>query len=378
MSKKNTLKIVPALGLIVLVVLLALVISANDHPVSAQEAVTETQSAPQKPCADCHPDKQSAWLASPHAHASDDSVFLEGWEEMERAGECLLCHPAEYNADTVTYTAHGVTCESCHGAISANHPPETAPAPSDEEACGTCHPTTLGESRLSGHSSAEVRCMNCHDPHSQKVLFEDPNFLCKDCHKEDLNKMDERLGKIHLQGQITCVACHTLDVQHTFTANYQHEDVVPFFLGIDHSAEIAASMAEREASSHGALGSYVADQMSWPLVHRVSHNNETTLCSDCHIMSDQIRADFIALGYSADEIDRLDWDREDYPALTNADLNKLVPEAKRGSSWLIWLAGVVIVFGVFEFTVTRKLEGGDGITKSIRGLFAKKSSKGKE
>ena len=335
-----------------------------------------TESIPPKECVDCHPDKKDAWMDSPHAHAADDPVFLEGWENMERSTECLLCHEATYQQDTGEYLAEGVACETCHGTAGADHPLAQVPARSDEEYCGTCHPTTLGEVRLSGHSTVnEVRCVDCHDPHSQKVLFKNPDDMCKGCHDEDLSKMDEALGKIHLQEGIPCADCHTLDVPHTFLFNFQHEDTTPFFKGFDCTSEITASVASRAGTSHEALGSYVNDQMNWPIVHRVSRVESASQCSDCHVMDDKLRTDFAALGYSSEELDQLSWESEDFPALTEAELNELVAKPRRSWSWVYWLMGVAGIFGVFEITVARKLDDSPRISwkVSLASTFRRRS-----
>jgi hypothetical protein len=49
--------------------------------------------------------------------------------------------------------------------------------------------------------------MDCHDPHSQKPLFEDPDDMCLNCHKEE---MGDYLEDLHIQQGIGCVDCHAL------------------------------------------------------------------------------------------------------------------------------------------------------------------------
>lgn len=339
---------------------------------------TPTQPVTTKDCLVCHPDKLDAWRDSPHAHSADNPVFLEGWENMERSEDCLLCHKATYNQETGEFLAEGVSCDVCHGIAGADHPPAQIPARSDEEYCGTCHPATLGEARLSGHSTEnDVRCVNCHDPHSQKVLFEDPDAMCKDCHTEDLEKMDETLSKIHLQDDISCADCHMLDVPHTFVFNFKHEDTTQFFKGFDCTSEITASVAERVRTDHEVLGSYVEDQMNWPIVHRVSRLESAPKCADCHFIDEELKADFMALGYTAEEVDKLSWEKQEYPALTEDELNKLVAKPKQTSGWVFWLVGIIAVFGIFEFTVARKLEvrSGIGLKAGLVSIFRKKADR---
>jgi hypothetical protein len=73
-------------------------------------------------------------------------------------------------------------------------------------------------------------------------------------------------------------------------------------------------------------------------------------------MNEELRSDFIAIGYTSEEVDELSWESQDFPALTDDELNKLVAKPKRNWSWIYWLLAVVGVFGIFEFAFTRKLK----------------------
>ncbi len=174
------------------------------QPGSAPPAEATTQA---KECAECHPNVNNAWKESPHARAYDDEVFLLRWKSLGEPGECLVCHTTGYQATTGEFKAEGVTCEACHGPAVQGHPPAVVPIRADTEYCGTCHTTTLGEWRLTGHAAANVGCSDCHNPHSQQALFEDPNELCVNCHKDDIN---EHKNDVHIQKGIGCVECHAL------------------------------------------------------------------------------------------------------------------------------------------------------------------------
>jgi hypothetical protein len=100
-----------------------------------------------------------------------------------------------------------VECEACHGKVTTEHPPEPIPIKADTQFCGECHTTTLGEWRLTGHATADVGCMDCHDPHSQGPLFEVPDDMCINCHEES---MEAYLEDLHVQKGIGCVDCHAL------------------------------------------------------------------------------------------------------------------------------------------------------------------------
>jgi hypothetical protein len=173
---------------------------------SGAEPVPSVTSQP-KDCAECHPDIQDAWMVSSHAHAFDDEEFSQRWTSMGKPGECLACHTTGYQSTTNTFTAKGVQCEACHGDTVEGHPPAVAPIRADTDYCGGCHTTTLGEWRLTGHSTAGVGCMDCHNPHSQDSLFSNPDELCLNCHRDE---MGDYLEDLHIKKGIGCVDCHAL------------------------------------------------------------------------------------------------------------------------------------------------------------------------
>lgn len=158
-------------------------------------------------CGECHLNVANAWSTSPHAHAYDDPVFVERWNALGAPKDCLLCHTTSFQATTGEFAAEGVSCEACHGKVDAGHPPAAVPIRASTEYCGTCHTTTLGEWRLTGHSAANVGCTDCHDPHSQKALFEVSDEMCLNCHKDS---MGPYLEDLHVQKGIGCVDCHAL------------------------------------------------------------------------------------------------------------------------------------------------------------------------
>lgn len=126
---------------------------------------------------------------------------------MRKPAECLVCHTTNYQASTGEFTAEGVSCEACHGKVEADHPPAPVSIKADTEYCGTCHTTTLGEWRLTGHATTDIGCMDCHDPHSQQALFEVADDMCINCHEES---MGDYLEDLHVTKGIGCVDCHAL------------------------------------------------------------------------------------------------------------------------------------------------------------------------
>jgi hypothetical protein len=159
-----------------------------------------------KDCVDCHLDIANSWSQSMHAHAYDDEHFQEHWQEMDKPGNCLTCHTTNFIPSTGEYESEGVSCRACHG-TTTNHPPEIIPTRADTDYCGSCHTTTLSEWRKTGHSTDNVGCMDCHNPHSQEPLFDNHDDLCINCHIED---MGDYLNDLHVKKDIGCVDCHAL------------------------------------------------------------------------------------------------------------------------------------------------------------------------
>ena len=190
-------------------VLMVNAVKAAGSPIAAQSTAlpAKGQTDPQKDCATCHPDIENSWMASPHAHAFDDQEFSGRWTSLGKPGECLACHTTNYQTTTNSFSAEGVQCEACHGEIVDGHPPAVVPVKADTDYCGSCHTTTLGEWRLTEHSTAGVGCMDCHDPHSQKALFDNPDDMCLNCHRDD---MGDYLNDVHIEKGIGCVDCHAL------------------------------------------------------------------------------------------------------------------------------------------------------------------------
>jgi predicted CXXCH cytochrome family protein len=235
---------------------------------SAQEATpaAEPLIGEARDCQECHLDVAAHWSESPHAHAFDDAVFHERWMGLGEPGECLVCHTTGYVQSTGEFAAGGIQCSACHGQAPENHPPEPVEIRADTEYCGVCHTTTLGEWRLTGHSTAGVGCSACHDPHSQQALFAEPDDLCLNCHEEE---MGDYLEDLHVQKGIGCVDCHALVIPpeeepvdgivptgHTFTITPAtcvacHTDALHagFSLpGYEHGAKAANGNGEAEAA----------------------------------------------------------------------------------------------------------------------------------
>lgn len=184
------------LGALVLVMLLSASLSrGTDAPLGTAAG----------PCAECHEAEAKQWAESAHAGAVD-AEFLAEWQSEGRKWECLVCHASRYDRKTATYSSHGITCESCHGVIRANHPAEERMIlPVTSEVCQSCHAVTFGEWRVSAHGQKNIRCFDCHRMHRMELRKDDPDQLCGTCHTErlhDFARATHRIKGLH------CMTCH--------------------------------------------------------------------------------------------------------------------------------------------------------------------------
>jgi predicted CXXCH cytochrome family protein len=204
--KRNNLRIITIIGIIA-VCLAALTLPGTAAMAGSEVSDGHPQDAQDRDCKDCHLEIKKVWSESPHAHAFDDEVFNDRWTGMGSPIECLVCHTTSYDPESGFIYKEGVDCEACHGEPEPDHPKTANKVFADEYYCGSCHTTTLSEWRLTGHKRAGVGCIDCHDPHSQQNLFENPDDLCINCHKDD---MGDYLEDLHIQKNIGCIDCHAL------------------------------------------------------------------------------------------------------------------------------------------------------------------------
>ena len=209
MTKKAPIKIIHSpwfAGLCVFILVMMLTTGIALAAPEPQEETPDVTDLAQQ-CSECHLDVYAQWSTSPHANAYSDPYFQERWEGLGSPDECLSCHTTNFIASTGEFSEEGVHCEACHGQITPNHPPEIISIQADTEYCGKCHTTTLSEWKTTAHAPAGVGCMQCHDPHSQRNLFEVKDDLCINCHQQD---MERYLEDTHVQKGIGCVDCHAL------------------------------------------------------------------------------------------------------------------------------------------------------------------------
>jgi hypothetical protein len=157
-------------------------------------------------CRECHPDEYEAWSGTTHAQASFDPIFQTYLQTVESPGECFACHTTGYDMTTGQFALAGVSCEACHGPYRPNHPQESMTVAESDRLCGHCHPSTLAEWQSSRHGQVGVRCVACHEVHSQKTRAGVvTNGLCAKCHAE---RTQDATHHQHIAAGLLCVDCH--------------------------------------------------------------------------------------------------------------------------------------------------------------------------
>lgn len=185
---------------------------------SAPSAISPAPANADNPCVTCHDEVAVSWINGPHGQALSDPIFEEAWSAQGKPGACLICHTTGYDPSTGESKAEGVTCEACHGELTADHPKGPMPVNRSPDLCGRCHSDTrFGWQDWQGstHYQRGMDCAVCHDPHSASLKeveaavgapkIADASQLCINCHKEV--SMDFPYSQHHQKG-VTCIQCH--------------------------------------------------------------------------------------------------------------------------------------------------------------------------
>lgn len=145
-------------------------------------------------CRECHESFYTAWSTGQHGSGANDS-FLATWETQGKPQACLSCH-----------TTEGLSCESCHSPISAEHPLASATVKRQADQCGQCHTATYVGWEVSQHGQNGLTCVDCHDAHATgQAMKIDASTLCANCHK---NTESNFAHQAHVPVGLTCVECH--------------------------------------------------------------------------------------------------------------------------------------------------------------------------
>lgn len=157
-------------------------------------------------CAACHEEIYTKWKSSLHAKAYSNESFKKSWKSFNQKPDCLRCHTTGPIVNTTKFAHAGVSCESCHGAMSEGHPGENKmPIPVGSDMCKSCHKKTFDEWKISKHGGKGIRCFDCHNIHAQGLRAGGGDKLCGSCHSQ---KMEGFAHATHHKQGLECATCH--------------------------------------------------------------------------------------------------------------------------------------------------------------------------
>ena len=135
--------------------------------------------------------------------------------------DCASCHSeAKVNWENGAHgKANVMTCETCHGTASTDHPKTPMTINRSPDLCVGCHSDSrfgVEDWKASKHNQLGMDCATCHDPHGAtlkqadgqsdtQLTTDDISQLCINCHKEHSMTFSYTS---HNQKGVTCVDCH--------------------------------------------------------------------------------------------------------------------------------------------------------------------------
>ena len=242
--------------------------------VLAQESTPEPTPSPIPPedCQSCHIDVATEWQFTPHAEAYTNEAFQSAWFNQRSNPTCLTCHTTGYVPRTQTYKQEGVACIACHGDTPITHPPDVVSAVGGE-VCADCHTSTYSEWEQGAHSTSDITCTSCHDPHHARLIAVNSQALCLACH----GTVEQSYSHITHPDQ-QCVDCHyhaeTNTSDHFVSGNLLptgHQAVAFTVACIDCHEGLVEGDSEPVlvAEGHGAITPTVQQDPSLPLIQGV-------------------------------------------------------------------------------------------------------------
>ncbi len=127
---------------------------------------------------------------------------------------CKNCHDQAVTPwSTSKHAAGNVNCLVCHklGQGEGVHPQIKYTVEDEETTCLVCHTevagtNVAGQMKLSQHGKVGLKCITCHEPHSQgPVLSPGSKIVCENCHKDQMKSM---LSSTHAAAGLNCINCH--------------------------------------------------------------------------------------------------------------------------------------------------------------------------
>jgi hypothetical protein len=135
-------------------------------------------------------------------------------KQQDIADTCKGCHEqAATPWSTSKHSAGNVNCLVCHklGQGEGVHPQLKYTVEVEETTCLVCHTEVAGtdvagQMKLSQHGKIGLKCITCHEPHSQgPVLSPGSKIVCENCHK---NQMEDAIKSTHTAAGLNCINCH--------------------------------------------------------------------------------------------------------------------------------------------------------------------------
>ncbi len=217
------------------------------------------------------------------------------------AETCKECHEKQFKTysnsihskKSVKGPASENACETCHGpgalhvekgggrGVNIFAFNKDVPAKDKSARCLACHEEThqLTNWNLSKHSSEDISCTDCHDPHNMQVKFlkEKLPTLCFNCHKDIRSQVNRQSHHPIREGLITCTDCH--DPHGTFGDNQIKADSVNELCYKCHAEKRGPFMFEHPPVEENCLNCHTP--------HGSNHNkllveNPPQLCQNCH------------------------------------------------------------------------------------------------
>lgn len=181
-------------------------------------------------CTQCHVSMDLHYADSPHAGTGVSCIECHGdqvhysvtarpaAEFRNRSEFCLQCH-TEVVADFRLPSRHRVleghlSCSDCHD---HHQGMDVAAWDGVNQTCLACHPQMAGPFVFEHSAVAGEECLSCHRAHGshhEKLLVQDGNGLCLQCHFEVTFRAEDgwALGGVNhaglLGGEARCYDCH--------------------------------------------------------------------------------------------------------------------------------------------------------------------------
>lgn len=181
-------------------------------------------------CTQCHVSMDLHYADSPHAGTEvgcadchGDQVHFESQarpaiEFRNSSDFCIQCHTATVAEFRLPYR-HQVleghlTCGDCHD---VHRGPDPAAWDAVNQTCLGCHTQMAGPFVFEHSAVSGEECLSCHRPHGShhdKLLVQDGNGLCLQCHFEVTFRSEDNwaLGDVNhgglMTGEARCYDCH--------------------------------------------------------------------------------------------------------------------------------------------------------------------------